>query len=139
MSIDILNKIIFLKNNKKYDEAISLAQTAFRKTKNNCFNNEIYNCLNLQKKYDEAIKILKKMIKIEPDNISLLKKVAYNYYLAGNFKNALKYYKQIAEREPVNPDNQYSIGLMYHYLNNRKKAYNHYYNALCIKPNYNAA
>ncbi|MCR4881641.1 MAG: tetratricopeptide repeat protein [bacterium] len=135
----VLNKIILLRNNKKFDEAIELAQKAFRNTKNNCFNNEIYNCFVLQNKTCDAIKILTKMLRYEPENLLLLKKLARSYFISCDYKNALKYYKKVSELEPANSDNQYATGLAYHYLNNRKKAYQYYRNALNINPKHIAS
>ncbi|MBQ9246672.1 tetratricopeptide repeat protein [bacterium] len=137
--VSTINSVIELKNNKKYDEAIKLAKSEFRKTKDNCFNNEIYNCFKLQNNLEEAIKILKKMIKIEPDDLSLLKKLAYNYYLSGDYKNALKYYKIVLESEPISAENHYSTGLMYHSLKDLKNAYKYYCNAIKANPKYVAA
>ena len=131
-----IDKVIDLKNKKKYGEAIKLAKSEFRKTKDNCFNREIYDCLRLQNNLEEASKILKKMIKEEPDNISLYKTLAYNYYLLQDYKNALKYYKTVIESEPNNADLHYSTGLMYHYLKDVKNAYKYYQNALKVNPSY---
>ena len=129
---EILNTVISLRNSKKYNEAVELAQKTFRATKDNCFNNEIYNCFVLQNKHLDAIRILIKMLKYEPSNLSLMKKLASIYFRTGDYKNALKYYKKIADREPATPDNQYNLGITYHYLNDRQNAYQHYYNALSI-------
>ncbi len=128
----VLNKVILLRNTKKYDEAVELAAKTFRKTKDNCLNNEIFNCFIMQNKIYDAIKILTKMLKYEPNNLSLIKKLANCYFRTGDYKNALKYYKKVSDREPANPDNQYNTGMTYHYLNNSKMAYQHYYNALSI-------
>ena len=135
----ILNDIIILRNAGRFEEAIELAMKSFRNTKNNCFNNEIYNCFISQNKRSEAIKILIKMIKYEPDNLSLKKKLAHHYFLLGDYKNALKYYKKVTDYEPAKPENQYNTGMMYHYLKDRQKAYQHYRNALNINPKYTPA
>ena len=129
-----ITEIIELKNKKEYAEAIKKAASAFRIYKDNCFYNEIYDCLVKQNKRKEAIKILEKMLKLEQESLTINKRLAYNNYLLGNFKKALEYYKIVIELEPLSSENYFNAGSMYHYMKDYKKAYHYYYTAIKLNP-----
>ena len=130
----LLTEIVQLKNEKKYTEAIKKAKSGFKKYKDNCFNNEMYDCYIKQNKRKEAIKVLKQMLKYEPDDIIICKRLAYNYFVLAKYEEALKYYKLVIELEPLSSQNYFNAGSIYHYLNNVKKAYDYYYTALRLNP-----
>ena len=130
----ILKEILELKNKEKYAEAIKKAVSAFKKYKDNCFNNEIYECLVKQGKRKDALKLLKKMLKYQPDDIKINKRLAYNNYVLGKYEEALKYYKIVIELEPLSSDNYLNAGSMYHSIKNYKKAYHYYYTAVRLNP-----
>ena len=126
--------IINLKNEEKYAEAIKKSASAFKMYKDNCFYNEIYDCLIRQNKRNDAIKILEKMLKLEPESLIINKRLAYNYFAINNYKQALKYYKFVIELEPLSSENYFNAGSMYHYLKDYKKAYHYYYTAIKLNP-----
>lgn len=129
-----ITDIINLKNEEKYAEAIKKAASAFKMYKDNCFYNEIYDCLIRQNKRNDAIKILEKMLKLEPESITINKRLAYNYFSLNNYKQALKYYKFVIELEPLSSQNYFNAGSMYHYLKDYKKAYHYYYTSMKLNP-----
>ena len=134
MKNKIIAEIINLKNEKKYAEAIQMSTSAFKLFKDNCFYNEIYDCLIRQNKRKNAIKILEKMLKLEPESITIHKRLAYNNYSLNNYKEALKFYKLVIELEPLSYENYFNVGSMYHYLKDYKKAYHYYYTAMKLNP-----
>lgn len=134
MKNKIITEIINLKNEQKYAEAVKKATSAFKLYKDNCFYNEIYDCLIKQNKRKDAIKILEKMLKLEPESITIHKRLAYNYYSLNNYKEALKFYKLVIELEPLSSDNYFNAGSMYHYMKDYRKAYHYYYTAMKLNP-----
>ena len=123
-------KIIKFKCEKKYSKAIELADKSFKMFQDNCFKNEIVNCLILQNKRKEAIAILEDMIDIEPENLALYKKLAFEYYITLDYKKALKEYKYVLKKDPTSCANYYNVGLMYHISKNYQKACFYYKNSL---------
>ncbi len=130
-----LKQIVRAKCEKKYEEAIKMALLEYKKTKSACFLNEAFLCYKKQNKQKEALKILKKMLKSDPNSSYLLQVMAFELFCMGNFKEALKYYKKIFTLEPYSSKNCFNVGCCFHYLNNAKKAQEFYSKAIKYNPN----
>lgn len=121
-----LREIQLLKCERKYKEAIDLAQLGFKTFKDNCFLNEIVEAYIVLKDRKSAINILLKMIKTEKDNPHLYQRLGYNYFILGDFKKALKYYKMLLNMNPEVSSYNFNVGNMYHFLKDLKNAYKYY-------------
>lgn len=65
------------------------------------------------KKYEKSLKILKRILQDDPNNINALQNSSYNYSGLKDFDNALKFAKKILQIDPINRD---GLGSESHYL-----------------------
>ncbi len=119
---EYLRRITNLKNEKNYTEAAKIALEAFQNFRDNCFLNEIYICYIGLNKRHEAIKVLKEILKINPYDITALKRLGYNYYCLGDYKQSLKYFQATVNFEPLSSNNHFNLACIYHFLKNYKLA-----------------
>ena len=112
----VFRKIKLLLAEDKYDEAVITALSGYKEFKDICFINEIANIYISTDKRKDAIKCLERIYKLDPNNLSNIKRLAYNYFANNNFKKALKYYKLVLDFEPQVSKNYFNIGSMYHFL-----------------------
>ncbi len=131
---EIFKELTEYKNNKQYKKLLKCAKEAAETFNDNCFYNEMYNCLIILNKKTTAVKILKKMLINEPNKVSLYKKIAYLYYQLGKYKKALEYYTKVLVYEPLSSENYFNTASIYHYLKELNIALIHYDASLKLNP-----
>lgn len=78
----------------------------------------------------EKISILYQEYLKNPENLSVIKKLATSYKEMRNFNKAIDFYKLVLEREPDNPFNHYELALCYKLKGRPDKAFEITTNAL---------
>ena len=116
-------------------KALKTALDGYKEFKDNCFLNEAANIYLLLKNRKEAINCYKKIYKNDSNNLSNIKKLAYNYFACKEFKKALKYYKLVIDFEPQKSENYFNIASMYHFMNKKKEAFDYYLFAINMDSN----
>lgn len=67
---------------------------------------------SLKGKYKKAIKINKKILKLQPNNLATLNRLARSYFLNNNLNNAKKYYQQVLKLDQYNIIAQKNLSLI---------------------------
>jgi tetratricopeptide (TPR) repeat protein len=61
-------------------------------------------------------------------------KIAYDFYMSGDFQKALERYKLILEEQPYIAINYFNVACMYHFLKDYDNAAKYYYFAIKMDP-----
>ncbi len=86
-----------------YEKALGLYMELYRSyPMNHAFMNGVKRNLELLKRYDELINILRKEVLAKPNDINLLGKLSEIYFLVGNRKKAESTWAQIVNINPAN-------------------------------------
>ena len=96
----------------------------------------LVNVLSKQKKYDEAVVVIKKAREINPDDLELLLAEAFLY---NDLKQPEKFealMKQATEKDPTNPDLFFNIGIVNYNAKNVDQAVKFFTKAVEIKADY---
>jgi len=144
-----IEKADILKKDKKFKAAIELLEKLYKKDpKNNKVKEFLTNTLldyagelndEFIREYNEALKILQKVIKIDPENYRALYNIGITYHNLGEYQNALDALNAALE---INPDYKYcyyNIGLIYEDLHDFIKALKAYTKAVKIDRNFSYA
>lgn len=144
-----IEKADILKKDKKFKAAIELLEKLYKKDpKNNKVKEFLTNTLldyagelndEFIREYNEALKILQKVIKIHPENYRALYNIGITYHNLGEYQNALDALNAALE---INPDYKYcyyNIGLIYEDLHDFIKALKAYTKAVKIDKNFSYA
>lgn len=92
--------------------------------------------LSKQKKYDDAIAIIQKIRKSEPDNLDLLLTEAFLYNDLKQPKKFEALMKEATEKDPTNPDLFFNIGIVNYNGKNVDEAIKYFRKAVEIKSDY---
>ncbi len=106
------------------------------KSKRVTFSKNMLNILTQQKKYDEAITLIKKIRSGEPDNLDLLLSEAFLY---NDMEQPLKFealMKEATAKDPTNPDLFFNIGIVNYNAKNIDEAVKYFTKALELKSDY---
>lgn len=122
-----------------YESALEKTMEAYSATKDNCFFAEAAKIYNILNRRHDAIKIMQKIFKNDPNNLSNIKSLAYNFFAVGAYKKALKFYELILKFEPQKAESYFNVASMYHFLNNKKNACDYYRFAIKLNPKYISA
>lgn len=96
----------------------------------------LVNVLSKQKKYDEAVSLIQKIRKEEPDNLQLLLAEAFLYNDLKQPKKFEALMKEATSKDPNNPDLYYNIGIVNYNEKNIEQAVKYFGKAVEIKPDY---
>jgi tetratricopeptide (TPR) repeat protein len=96
----------------------------------------LLNVLSKQKKYDEAVALIKKIRKSEPDNLELLLAEAFLYNDLKQPKKFEALMKEATEKDPTNPDLFFNIGIVNYNEKNVDPAVKYFSKAVALKADY---
>ena len=106
------------------------------KSKRVTFSKNMLNILKQQKKYDEAIALVKTLRSGEPDSLDLLLEEAFLY---NDMEQPLKFealMKEATAKDPTNPDLFFNIGIVNYNAKNSDEAVKYFTKALELKSDY---
>ena len=106
------------------------------KSKRASISKSMVSILTQQKKYDEAIALIKKMRVVEPDNLDLLLSEAFLY---NDLEQPLKFealMKEATAKDPTNPDLFFNIGIVNYNEKKVDEAAKYFTKALELKADY---
>jgi len=85
--------------------------------------------------YNNAVLVLNRALRVEPENLELLKDLSFSYYLKHDYANALTTAKPLADRKDADVQTYQIIAMVYKSLEERKEAEKLYKTALKKFPN----
>ena len=98
---DELKKISILISTKNYSDAISKAKILIERFPNDYV---FYNILSVSlmniEKYEEALEVLNKAIKLDKNNIHILNNLGLVHGYLSNYKKATEYYDRVLKVKP---------------------------------------
>ena len=111
-------------------------ETKKSKSKRGDVLKNLLNVLSKQKKYDEAVTLIQKIRKSEPDNLELLLAEAFLYNDLKQPKKFEALMKEATEKDPTNPDLFFNIGIVNYNEKNVSQAIKYFKKAVAIKADY---
>jgi len=97
-------------------------------------NNYGYMLAELGERLDEAEKMIRKALKIRPNEPAFLDSLGWVYFQRGNYKEALKWVEKAVKAQPRDAELRYHLGMVYWKLGDREKALRELKEALKIDP-----
>jgi tetratricopeptide (TPR) repeat protein len=97
---------------------------------------KLVSVFTLQKKFDEALALIKKIRKDSPDDLELLLAEAFLYNDLKQPKEFEALMKEATAKDPTNPDLFFNIGIVNYNEKNAEQAIKYFTNALEIKSDY---
>jgi len=85
--------------------------------------------------YSNAIVVLTRALKLSPNNLEVLKDLAFTYYLQKNYSSALETAKPLPDRSDADVESYQILGLVYKALEDRKECEKMYKQGLKKFPN----
>ena len=134
---NIIEKIIFLFNKKKYLEALDLSNKIISDYPNSILINNISGVIHTElKNYTLAKNLFIKVINLNPRYNDGYYNLANIYNKLGEEDNAIKYYEKVIELDKNYYKAYNNLGNIYRKRNLNKKALEYYILTLTINPNY---
>jgi Tfp pilus assembly protein PilF len=97
-------------------------------------NNYGYMLAELGEQLDEAEKMIRKALKIRPNEPAFLDSLGWVYFQRGNYREALKWVEKAVKGQPKDAELRYHLGMIYWKLGDREKALRELREALKINP-----
>ncbi len=134
---DVIEKIIFLFNKKKYLEALDLSDKIINKYPNSILINNILGVIHTElKNYTFAKNLFIKVINLNPKYNDGYYNLANIYNKIGEEDNAIKNYERVIELDKGYYKAYNNLGNIFRKRNLNKKALEYYILTLNINPNY---
>ena len=95
--------------------------------------------LKTQGEFDDAIRLLKQTLEINPEDLSALINTGHSFSLKGDLNDAKIYYDKAIKLYPKSAWVMYNIGWYSYLQNNYDEALKYYETAIELEPNYSAA
>jgi len=112
------------------------ASTTNSPSKRNDILKNLVTILSKQKKFNEAIALIRQLRKVEPDNLQLLLTEAFIYNDLEQPEKFVELMKEATEKDPTNPDLYFNIGIVNYNDKNIEQAEKYFAKALAIKADY---
>jgi len=97
-------------------------------------NNYGYMLAELGEQLDEAEKMIRKALKIRPNEPAFMDSLGWVYFQRGDYKEALKWVEKAVKGQPKDAELRYHLGMIYLKLGDRGKALRELREALKINP-----
>ncbi|MEW6556696.1 MAG: tetratricopeptide repeat protein [Elusimicrobiota bacterium] len=127
--------IITYKRNQLFANPVLLWQDTIKKSP---YNIRPYNNLGFlyyeQKKYVQAINILKRAIFLKPDHTKAHNNLGIAYLAIKQYENAKKEFQEIIKLNPDNWEAHSNLGLLYFELKQYKESFKEYKKAISLSP-----
>ena len=134
---EIIEKIIFLFNKKKYSEALDLSDSIVNEYPNSILINNITGVIHTElKNYSLAKNLFNKVVNLNPKYNDGFYNLANIYNKLGEEENAIKNYEKVIELDKSYYKAYNNLGNIFRKKNLNKKALEFYILTLNINPNY---
>jgi Tfp pilus assembly protein PilF len=97
-------------------------------------NNYGYMLAELGERLDEAEKMIRKALKIRPNEPAFLDSLGWVYFQRGEYNEALKWVEKAVKAQPRDAELRYHLGMIYWKLGDKEKALRELREALKIDP-----
>lgn len=102
-------------------------------------NNYGYMLAELGERLDEAEAMIRKALKIRPNEPAFWDSLGWVYFQRGNYKKALQWVEKAVKAQPNDAELRYHLGLIYWKLGEREKALRELREAVKINPRHSQA
>jgi len=130
----LLADIAYMQRN--WEKAKQIYQQVIKLDPDNAvaLNNYGYMLAELGERLDEAEKMIRKALKIRPNEPAFWDSLGWVYFQRGNYKEALKWIEKAVKAQPRDAELRYHLGMIYWKLGDRERALRELKEALKIEP-----
>ena len=130
----LLADIAYMQRN--WEKAKQIYQQVIKLDPDNAtaLNNYGYMLAELGEQLGEAEKMIRKALKIRPNEPAFLDSLGWVYFQRGDYKEALKWVEKAVKGQPKDAELRYHLGMIYWKLGDREKALRELREALKINP-----
>ncbi len=121
---------------KKYAEAIPYLERAIEIKEDASYLSSLGGALSMLEKFEEAEKIFRKAVELDPKNPSNHMNLGVIYARQKNYEKAVRKLEKAIELNPGYADSYYNLGRVYQEKGKKEKARFYFEQALELNPNY---
>ncbi len=134
--LTVLADIAYLRRDWKEAEAIYKQVLELDPNNATALNNYGYMLAELGERLDEAEKMIRKALKIRPNEPAFWDSLGWVYFQRGEYKEALRWVEKAVKAQPHDAELRYHLGMIFWKLGEREKALRELKEAVKIDPHH---